>query len=82
MGLPPDLQLKNLIVSLTSLTREKWSLRIGIWEASASLVYDESAEVLRIRAEVTIVAGVGGFGPQLGSRAGALVSVLHAETEL
>ena len=46
------------------------------------MVYDESAEVLRIRAEVTIVAGVGGFGPQLGSRAGALVSVLHAETEL
>lgn len=58
------------------------SLRIGIWEPSPSFVYDKSAEEVGIRAEVTIVAGVGGFGPQLGSRAGALVSVLHAETEL
>jgi len=67
MGLPPDLQLKNLIVSLTSLTREKWSLRIGIWEASASLVYDESAEVLRIRAEVTIVLGWEGLALSWGA---------------
>ena len=33
-------------------------------------------------AEVTISAEVGAFVAQLESRAGALVSVLHTETEL
>ena len=44
--------------------------------------YDESTEVMRALAEVTVVAGLGAFVPQLVSRAGALVSVLHTETEL
>ena len=44
--------------------------------------YDESTEVMRAHAEVTVVAGLGAFVPQLVSRAGALVSVLHTETEL
>jgi len=44
--------------------------------------YDESTEVIQALAEATIVARVGAFVPQLLSRAGALVSVLHAETEL
>ena len=37
---------------------------------------------MRALAEVTVGARVGAFVPQLVSRAGALVSVLHAETEL
>ncbi len=53
-----------------------------IWESPISFAYDESTEAMRALAEVTITAGVGAFGPQLVSRAGALVSVLHAETEL
>ena len=52
------------------------------WEASISFAYDESTEAMRALAEVTTTAGVGAFVPQLVSRAGALVSVLHAETEL
>lgn len=55
---------------------------IGIWEVTTPLAYDESAEVMRELSEVTVAAGVGAFVPQLASRAGALVSVLHAETEL
>ena len=41
--------------------------------------YDESTEVMQA---LTIVAGLEAFVPQLVSRAGALVSVLHTETEL
>ena len=52
------------------------------WEASISFAYDESTEAMRALTEVTTTAGVGAFVPQLVSRAGALVSVLHAETEL
>jgi len=44
--------------------------------------YDAGTEAMRVLAEVTVVAGLGAFVPQLGSRAGALVSVLHTETEL
>lgn len=44
--------------------------------------YDESTEVMRALAEVTIAAGVGAFVPQLVSRAGAQASVVHTETEL
>ena len=44
--------------------------------------YDESTEVLQALTKVAIIAGVGAFVPQLVSRAGALVSVLHTETEL
>ena len=44
--------------------------------------YDESTEVLQALTEVAIIAGVGAFVPQLVSRAGALVSVPHVDTEL
>ena len=44
--------------------------------------YDGSTEVMRALTEVTIVGGLEAFVPQLVSRAGALVSVLHTETEL
>ena len=37
---------------------------------------------MRAHTKVTSVAGVGAFVPQLVSRAGALVGVLHAGTEL
>ena len=37
---------------------------------------------MRALAEVTVIAEVGAFVAQPVSRAGALVSVLHAETEL
>ena len=53
-----------------------------IWEAPISFTYDESTEAMRALAEVTITAGVAAFPPQLVSRAGALVSVLHTEAEL
>jgi len=44
--------------------------------------YNESTVVLRALIKVVIIAGVGSFVPQLVSRAGALVSVLHRETEI
>ena len=53
-----------------------------IRESSISFAYDESTEAMRALAEVTITAGVAAFPPQLVSRAGALVGVLHAGTEL
>ena len=53
-----------------------------IWESPISFAYDESTEAMRALAEVTITAGVAAFPPQLVSRAGALVSVLHTEAEL
>ena len=53
-----------------------------IRESSISFAYDESTEAMRALAEVTITAGVAAFPPQLVSRAGALVSVLHTEAEL
>ena len=46
---------------------------------TALFAYDESTEVMQA---LTIVAGLEAFVPQLVSRAGALVSVLHTETEL
>ena len=49
---------------------------------TAPFAYDGSTEVMRALTEVTIVAGLEAFVPQLVSRAGALVSVLHTETEL
>ena len=49
---------------------------------TALFAYDGSTEVMRALTEVTIVAGLEAFVPQLVSRAGALVSVLHTETEL
>ena len=66
------------VLQITPLGDPKmWS-----WEASISFAYDESRRAMRALAEVTTTAGVGAFVPQLVSRAGALVSVLHAETEL
>ena len=53
-----------------------------IRESSISFAYDESTEAMRAHTKVTSVAGVGAFVPQLVSRAGALVSVLHTEAEL
>ena len=50
-----------------------------IWEASISFTYDVSNEAMWVIAEVTNSAGVGASVPQLVSRAGALVSVLHAD---
>jgi len=44
--------------------------------------YNESTVVLRALIKVVIIAGGGSFVPQLVSRAGALVSMLHTETEL
>jgi len=44
--------------------------------------YDESTEVLQALTKVAIIAGVGAFVPQLVSRAGAVVSVPHVDTEL
>jgi len=46
---------------------------------TAPFAYDESTEVMQA---LTIVAGLEAFVAQLVSRAGALVSVLHTETEL
>ena len=46
---------------------------------TALFAYDESTEVMQA---LTIVAGLEAFVPQLVSRAGALVSVPHVDTEL
>ena len=59
-----------------------WFPKIWIWEVSTPFAYDGSTEVMRALAEVTVIAEVGAFVAQPVSRAGALVSVLHAETEL
>lgn len=49
---------------------------------SIAFNYDESTEVMWALAEVTITAGVGVLVPELVCRAGALMSVLYAGTEL